>query len=667
LAAAFALLSLLFATGASAAVRDWDGGCGVNTDWSCAANWSENTVPGAGDTASFAGPGNATVDPSFEGTVAAVLLTEAYTGTLSLERSLSAPASFTQEGGAFTAAGQALSVGALTIRGGSFTASSATTSVGGALNIKSIATFSANGGTFDFTGTATVGLSCGEVTFSKVVFTNTAGFKTIRPNCTLPLGAEPAAVEGGSIRVNGTVTGSGTLTTGGALVLVGKGVLSGFTGLDANRLTVAGPYDFGEYAPFEAADDLVVRSSANFTAPSEVATLGRNFVVAAGATFDASEGTIEFVGSEPFRLGCGNHALSLVVFESTGRKTIGSNCTLPLGANPSLGSGGTLLKGTLQGSGELTQEGNFVIAGAEPGLDAFTGVTDTGYLKLTPAAALVAPSGTLTVNGDFLVASGATFEANGGTVNFEALTSTKKLVCQGIAFNLVTLANSGRVVVGSDCALPLGAAPTLGDGGEISLNGDLTGSGALTVESAALSLRPNGSLAGFSGFSTSGILAVSGTYNFGAYTTFEVASNFSITPGSIFTAPAGTAKFGGNFNNVGPSFVANEGTVELIGVNQHVSGSTTFFNLTKVAEAEDTVTFKAGDTQTIAGAFTMEGASAEKPLNLVSSLPGENPWKIEAEGTRTVKWATVSDSLNLGATIAATESTDGGGNTGWEF
>jgi len=381
----------------------------------------------------------------------------------------------------------------------------------------------------------------------------------------------------------------------------------------------------------------------------------------------ANGGTLEFTSSEKFKLSCGGHILNQVVFESTGSKVINGNCTLPLGENPSLGSGGTLLKGTLSGSGELTQEDNFVIAGPEPGLDSFTDVLDTGYLKLNSAADVVAPAGTLTVNGDFLVASGATFDANGGTVNFEALVSTKRLSCGEIAFNLVTVSNVGRIVIGASCALPLGAAPTLGGGGEIVLNGDLTGSGALTVESATLSLRPSGSLAGFSGLTASGILAVSGTYDFGEYTAFEVASNFSVSPTSSFTAPAGIAKFGGNFNNVGPSFVANGGTVELTGVNQHVSGSTTFFNLTKVAEAEDTVTFKAGGIQTIAGALTMEGAGAEKPLKLVSSLPGETPWTIEAEGTRTVKWVAVSDSLNSGETIVATESIDEGGNTGWEF
>jgi hypothetical protein len=663
---AFVLLLMIFAAGASAATRTWDGGCGEDTSWSCAANWSEDTVPGAADTAILAGAGNSTVDASFEGTVASVILSSGYAGTLSLERSLTATVAFSQEDGSFTAAGQALSVGALTVKYGSFTASSATTSVSGSLKIRPIVTFDANGGTFDFTGTTTASLSCGEVTFNHVVFTHTAGFKTIGPNCTLPLGAEPLANAGGSLRVNGTLTGSGTLTTSGALILVSKGVLSGFTGLVANRLIVGGPYDFGEYAPFTVGDNLIVRSSAEFTAPAGTAVLGGNFAVAGGASFAANGGTLEFTSSEPFKLSCGSHALSLVVFESTGHKSINGNCTLPLGGNPSLGGGGTLLKGTLQGSGELTQEGNFVISSPEPGLSSFTDVTDTGYLKLTSSAAVVAPSGTLTVNGDFLVSLGATFEANGGTVNFEALSSTKNLVCSGIAFNLVTLTNVGRVIVASSCNLPLGASPTLGAGGAIVLNGDLTGSGALTAESASLSLSPNGSLTGFSGFSASGIVAVSGTYDFGEYTTFEVASNFQISPGSSFTAPAGTAKFGGNFNNVGPSFAANGGTVELIGTNQHISGSTTFFNLTKVAGAEDTVTFKGGDTQTIAGTLTLEGASAGEHLSLVSSEPGLTSWKINAESA-TVKWATVSDSLNLGTTISATESTDGGGNAGWEF
>jgi len=665
----FALLSLLFVASASAATRVWDGGCGEDTKWSCAANWSEDTDPGKDDGVVFNGTsaGDSTVDAEFGGTIASLRIEAGYTGTLSLERSLTSLASLNQAAGSFTAADQAFSTGELTLLGGSFTASSATTSVSGSLKISGSSTFDANGGTVEFAGTANARLNCGGVAFNQVSFTHTAGTKTVGADCSMPLGAEPVAGGGGSIRLNGTLSGSGKLTSTKTLTLGSTGELSGFSGLAAYNLNVSGEYDFGEYAPFTVARTFTVRASGTFTAPSTVAVFDKNFIVASGATFDANGGTVEFDGSTGFRLSCGGHELNAIVFTSTGRKRINDNCTLPLGENPSLGSGGTLLYGTLAGSGELTQEGNFVVRSAEPGLDAFSDVADTGNLVLGPTAALTAPKGTLTVNGNFTVEAGASFDANEGTVDFEAVGSgTKTLECGGIAFNLVTVTNSARILIGETCTLPLGAAPTVGAGGSVTLNGALSGSGALTVDSPSLILRSPGSLAGFSEFAATGTLDVSGTYDFGEYTSFEVDSDFSVQLGASFTAPKGVAKIGGDFISTGPVFVANEGTVELVGTDQYIRGSTTFYNLTKVAEAEDVLTFKPGDTQTIAGALTLEGAGASEHLSLVSYTGGD-AWMLEPEGTVTVKWATVSDSFNGGAEIFAVESTDAGGNTGWSF
>ena len=131
------------------------------------------------------------------------------------------------------------------------------------------------------------------------------------------------------------------------------------------------------------------------------------------------------------------------------------------------------------------------------------------------------------------------------------------------------------------------------------------------------------------------------------------------------TAPEGTASFAGDFVNSG-AFEANEGAVELTGTGQALGGSTIFNDLTKVVESADTLTFPAGATQTIEGALTLEGADDEELLSLVSSSPG-TPWLIAANGTRAVKWVSVEDSTNGGATISAVESTDAGGNTGWSF
>jgi hypothetical protein len=659
-------LALLLAADASAAMRTWDGGCGIDAKWSCAANWSENTVPGAADTATFNGTstGNSSVDAEFAGTVGSVAMNAGYTGTISLSRSLTVGSSFTQVAGAFTAGSQTLTLRTVMLTGGTFTASSATTSVSGALKITS-GSYKANGGTLNFNGGAAT-LNCGGATFNLVTFANTSGAKSVNSNCTMPVGANPTANSGGSITLNGTLSGTGTLTTLGTLTLGVTGKLSGLSGLAARNLTIKGNYDFDAYEPFTVSGVFVLKPGAALKAPGGTASFGKNFTLSAEATFDANEGTINFNGKTSFIVSCGGQTLNQVTFESTGHKTITNSCTLPLGPSPSLGKGGTTLFGALSGTGTLTQTGTFEIGSASPGLDSFADLVDNGsFLVASGAAVKTAPEGTLTVQGNFTVNAGASFDATEGTVNFQALPkTTKTITCNEAEFGLVTFTNTSKEVVGGDCTLPLGSGPKIGEGGQIVLNGELTGTGTLTANSLLFTLGSTGDLSGFSGLA-SGALLVEGAHDFGAYTSFTASGDFTIAASGEFTAPEGTAKFAGDFLNAG-TFDANEGAVELTGTNQALTGSTAFEDLTKVVKAADTLTFPAGATQTVEGAMTLEGASAEKLLSLVSSKSGE-AWNLAGTGSRSAKWLSVKDSNNTGTAIAAAESKDGGGNSGWTF
>jgi fibronectin-binding autotransporter adhesin len=662
-----AALTLLLAAHASAATRTWDGGCGGNTNWSCAANWSENTAPGSADVAVFNGTStnNAVADEGFGGAVASIQINSGYTGTISLGRSLQVLGLFKQVTGTFSAAGQSLDIKTFTLTGGSFTASSGITSIKAAMTIAGASTFNANGGTVDFYGTGGA-LACGGATFSHVVFTHTSGTKTVGASCSMPLGEDPSAGSGGALSLNGTLSGTGTITTFKKLTLGKTGKLSGFSGLKANAVVIAGgSYDFGKYAPFTVSGDFTVNPGATFVAPTGVASFGKGFTIGSGASFKANEGTVRFTSKTAFALACNNQEFTFVVFESIARKTIGSDCTLPMGGNPELGKGGMVLNGTLSGSGTLSETGLIEVGSSDPGFDSFTNVVDNGSLALTPKTVFTAPKGTLTLDGNLTVSEGATFNANEGTVDFNATYRTvRTLSCGEVAFFHVVVTNVGGQVIGSDCKLPLGANPTIGKGGQIELNGVLTGTGSLTAHSELLTLGEAGSLSGFSGFS-SGALAVAGAYDFGAYAPFSVAGDFTIVPGGKVKAPSGTAEFSGDFTN-GGAFEANGGTVKLTGSGQALGGSTTFNDLTKVATAADTLTFAAGATQTVAGMLTLRGVSATELLGLVSSAPGTK-WLLAGSGSRSAKWLSVKDSENTGAEIAAVESTDGGGNTGWSF
>jgi hypothetical protein len=661
------VVSLLFlAANASAATRTWDGGCGAETAWSCAANWSENTVPGAADIATFSttSTGNSTVDASFAGTVGSVAINAGYTGTVSLSRSLTVAAAFTQISGSFNAGSQALTLKTVTLKGGTFTASSGTTSVSGALKIAG-GSYEANGGTLNFNGGGAM-LNCGGATFNLVTFTNTSGTKNVDSNCTMPLGKNPNANSGGSINLNGTLSGTGTLMTAGTLTLGTTGKLSGLTGLAARNLTVKGSYDFGAYEPFTVSGPFMLTAGASFKAPSKTASFGKNFTLSSGATFDANGGTINFNSKTSFKVICGSQTFNSVAFTSSGHKNIAGDCTLPLGKNPSLGTaGGTTLNGTLSGSGTLTQIGTFEIGSESPGLDAFTDVIDNGSFLLLGEADVTAPEGTLRVQGNFTIGASSTFDANEGTVNFQALPkTTKTITCNEAEFNLVEFTNTSKQVVGGDCTLPLGAGPKIGEGGQIVLNGNFTGTGTLTANSLLFTLGSTGDLSGFSGLASDALL-VEGTQDFGSYTSFTAGGDFTIAAGAEFTAPEATAKFAGDFVN-GGAFDANEGAVELTGTNQALTGSTTFEDLTKVVKAVDTLTFPAGAAQTVEGTLTLEGASAEKLLSLASSSPG-TVWGLAGTGSRSAKWLSVADSENTGTEISADESFDAGKNSGWSF
>jgi hypothetical protein len=699
-----ALLVLLVPDRAVAATATWDGGCGPDTDWSCAANWSEDTPPGAEDTAVFdSSGGTSTVDAGFGGNVAAVRLNAKFSGTLNLARPLTVTKAFSQQGGTFRAGGEPLTLKALSALGGSFVASSGATEVDGSLKVAATAHFDANGGTIELGG-AGASLSCAGVVFNHVVFANATGTKSVGAGCILPLGGNPSAGAGGSIKLNGTLAGSGTLTTSGTLTLGAGGNLSGFSGLVANALSVAGPDDFDAYSTFTVAKNFILSSGASFTAPAATASFASNFTIKPGATFDANGGTVLFGGTAGGKLYCANQSFHLVRFVHTaGRKIVGADCSLSLGNDPTLGQGegSVTLNGGLSGSGTLTALQRFILNGTASlsGFGGFVGgdslyangveadfgsynrfevtssYVQTGGTVTVPAGASfkgqfvlnpestfdAPPTGSVSYAERFAVSASASFNPSGSTTVFDGTVSAS-IVCGPATFNRVVFANTaGTKTVGSSCDLPLGNDPSASAGGSIVLNGSLSGSGTLAT-GGTLTLGEGGQLSGFSGLSAENLM-VDTSAEFGSYGSFAVGGNLTIDEDGSFIAPSGVASIAGNFVN-GGSFIANGGTVVLDGAKQQLTGNTTFDKLTKVAGGPATLAFAAGSTTTVGGKLTMLGASYDKPLKLASSVVGK-AWRIVPEGEVEVGSLSVGDSNNLGAPIVASESFNAGGNTGW--
>ncbi len=90
-------------------------------------------------------------------------------------------------------------------------------------------------------------------------------------------------------------------------------------------------------------------------------TVNGNFTVSGSPTFNANGGIVTFA-SNAGTISCNNVTFNQVVINKSGAVTIQSDCTLPLGASPTLtysAAGATLtLNGTITGSGDLTISGS---------------------------------------------------------------------------------------------------------------------------------------------------------------------------------------------------------------------------------------------------------------------------------------------------------------------
>lgn len=578
---------------------------------------------------------------------------------------------------------------AFNLSSGSFTAPSGSMTVARGLTISG-GSFVHNSGTLTFDNNTSDTLSCNNVSFNRVTFAHTGGTKTVSSNCNLPLGSNPTigSGAGGTITLNGTISGTGTLTTNaGTLTLNTGAVLSGFSGLVSGAgLTVAGAtIDLGSFSPVDV-NGAFTLSSGSVTMPTGTATFASTFTISGSPTFNHNNGTITFDGGGA-TLSCNNVSFNLVnVWPTSSTKTINSDCLLPLGNNPTMntvaGSTAVVLNGTLSGTGTLTAraltlntravlsgfsglvaEGNFTNAGATTDLSSYTTVDFNGTTSFSlSSGTFTAPSGTMTVAAGFTI-SGGIFNHNNGTVTFDGGSGT--LSCNTTSFNLIIFAHtSGTKTVSSNCSFPLGNNPIVGNGGSITLTGTLSGSGTYTQSLGQLRLNAASVFSGFSGLSILTLVLEGGDLNLGGYSLVDINNHLTINSGT-FIAPE-TMTVAGNFTISGGTFTHNNGTVTLDGTNQNLSGSTTFHNLTKNASSVDTLTFTAGTTQTISGSLNLQGVSGEL-LSLLSSSPGSS-WNIDATGGRVLKYLDVQDSNNTNTLVmSASSSIDSENNTNWEF
>ncbi len=152
-------------------------------------------------------------------------------------------------------------------------------------------------------------------------------------------------------------------------------------------------------------------------------------------------------------------------------------------------------------------------------------------------------------------------------------------------------------------------------------------------------------------------------------------SDVTLTNGITFRVPAGH-RFETEAHTlalpndlvVDGTFNASEGTVQLTGTNQSITGSNSYGDLAKVSLSSATVSFQQSSTQTIVGDLTFQG-SAGNLLKLRSLLPS-NQWLIDPRGNRDIQYVDVMESNNVNATdiyAGVGGNIDSGGNSGWDF
>ena len=179
-------------------------------------------------------------------------------------------------------------------------------------------------------------------------------------------------------------------------------------------------------------------------------------------------------------------------------------------------------------------------------------------------------------------------------------------------------------------------------------------------------------LAGY-GFTPSGDVTTPSMESLGAFDggigTIDINGTLTLSGGS-FTATSGTMSIAGDLARSAGAFAHNSGTVTLDGTAQTISGSTSFFNLTKSVAAADTLTFEATSTQTITGTVTFGGAAANL-LSLVSGTPGTR-WSLNmsAGATKAIFYVDVQDSDASGSDTSQTpinpsDSVNSGNNIDW--
>jgi hypothetical protein len=560
----------------------WTGLAGDNL-WSTAGNWSNNTIPGASDTAIFNGictglNCNVTMNSSIS--VKGINILSSYAGTITQPSGNAitvGTSGWTQAAGTFAGGNSAITMnGHFVLSGGTYTATSGTMTFNGSLNFTASGspTFNHNSGTILFTSisSATSIFTPGTLDFNDVTF----GGYNLTTNLT------------GTLKVNGTLTLADTYSNSGW-------INTGTVSAKGNVVTTNnGKYGSGIIQISGSSNQLVTGSATGYFP---------NLVIASTGGTVTLTGTIPFFGGNyTYTSGTVDATTSTLLFTSN---TSASNTVTPGAVNyNNVTFTGfnltTTLVGTLTATGTVTfsdgysssgyvnggtisMKGNFVssnkgklgttlMKATGSGNQTLSGVVGAHIpnLEIASTGGTVTESGTLYVRGNYTHTSGAV-DTTGSTLYFYNYATTATVTPGTVAYNNVTFTGSqatftisGTMTVNG--TLAYSDTYTSGyylNGGTILAYGDIAasgygragttlikvvGSGNQTITGTASSIMPTLEIASTGGTVTfSGTLWIKGNYTYTSGTVdagtstvkfYNYASASTLTPGSV------------NYNNV---------------------------------------------------------------------------------------------------------------------
>jgi len=435
----------------------WDGG-GADANFSTAANWEQDTVPGASDPLVFpAGTKAATWDASGPATVASLTVDTGYNNTITVSRNV------TVTGAVSVESGSTLSLGTTSPTFGAAGVAHATT-INGSLTQSS--------GTLTFAGIETLSGSGTSSPYSvSAVSLNLSYTGTLTVNGNLTHTSK-LALNNKSFTIKGNLTSSGTSaliwgSSGAAIVTAGTVIIDGnFTSTVSSGGGVAFFYDL------QFGDAVGTRTSTVSVTASQTITVYHNLIVSTGQTLALGSTDIYVAASSGFITGAGS------ITQTGGTVSLGS------GSN-NVGGTGTSV-GTCSGSSGSFQFYNLTFSGEGYATTSTlcTDITVSGVLTLGDSyRTLVAGSRTITLSG-----SGTPFVLNGGTFTYGTSTvqytnGTSANVTATTYYNLTTSGAgnymlAGATTVNNDVTVNTGSLSLNGQTLTVS-GGDLTGTGTV--------------------------------------------------------------------------------------------------------------------------------------------------------------------------------------------